>query len=141
MLDSREINALLHESMELLVKTKMYVQTGKSLDMYQESLEEEPIMSETYNYALLTSTVVANKNVLGCELQDEAIILDLKSGVYFGLDSLGARLWELIQEPILVRQVCDMILDEYDVEPEQCERDLCLFFQEMAVNGLVEIRN
>lgn len=108
--------------------------------MYQESIKEE-IVGDTSDCALLNANVVAIKDVLGCELQDEAIILDLKSGVYYGLDSMGTRLWELIQEPILIREVCDVILDEYDVDREECERDLCAFFREMAVNGLVEIRN
>ena len=107
--------------------------------MYQESTKEEIVM-DAFDRALLDSTVVAIKDVLGCELQDEEIILDLKSGVYFGLDSMGTRLWALIQEPILVRDVCEVILDEYEVDREECERDLCAFFREMAVNGLVEIR-
>jgi hypothetical protein len=114
--------------------------TGRVGSMYQVSLKEEELIGETEENMLLSSTVVAVKDVLGCELKDEAIILDLKSGVYYGLDSMGAHLWELIQSPILVREVRDLILEEYDVEREQCERDLCLFFQEMAVNGLVEIR-
>lgn len=109
--------------------------------MYQQMMKEEEMMGEAFDCTLLRSTVVAVKDVLGCELQDEAIILDLKSGVYYGLDSMGARLWQLVQQPIVVSEVCEIILDEYDVDREQCERDLCSFFQEMVVNGLVEIRN
>jgi hypothetical protein len=118
----------------------MIVQTGRIGHMHRDAVKVKDMVSETDNFTLLTSTVVAVKDVLGCELQDEAIILDLKSGVYYGLDPMGARLWELIQEPILVRAVCEVILDEYDVTQEQCESDICSFFEEMAVNGLVEIR-
>ena len=109
--------------------------------MYREFTKEEGIVVYPTDCSLLDSTIVAVKDVLGCELQDEAIILDLKSGVYYGLDSLGARLWELVQEPILVRDVCEVILSEYDVDRDQCERDMCSFFHELIVNGLVEVRN
>jgi hypothetical protein len=98
-------------------------------------------MLEQGDKTLLNATVVAIKDVLGCELLEEVIILNLKSGVYYGLDSLGARIWELIQKPMLVRDVCDVILDEYDVEREKCERDLCIFLQELVVNSLVEVKN
>lgn len=89
----------------------------------------------------LSSIVVAVKEILGCNLRDEAVILDLQSGVYYGLDPVGARIWELIQEPNLLSEVRDTILDEYEVEREQCENDLCAFIDELIVNGLVDIQN
>ena len=87
----------------------------------------------------LDSMVKATGNQVSCDLVGEAVILDLKSGVYYGLDSVAARIWALLQEPIAVGAVRDALLDEYEVEPERCEEDLFTFLEQMKAKQLVEI--
>ncbi len=85
------------------------------------------------------STVVAAKDQVSCELADETVILDLKAGIYYGLNSVGARVWDLIQEPRTVDQIRDAILQEYDIDPASCERDLGALLGELAARELVRI--
>jgi hypothetical protein len=87
------------------------------------------------------STVVATQEQVSCDLAGEAAILNLKSGIYFGLDPVGARIWELIQEPKTVAQVRDALLEEFDVEPERCEKDVLALLQQMSAHDLIELRN
>ncbi|MEI7827551.1 MAG: PqqD family peptide modification chaperone [Euryarchaeota archaeon] len=63
----------------------------------------------------LETTVVATKEQASADLGGETAILNLKNGVYYGLDPVGARIWNLIQEPRTVREVREMLLKEYDV--------------------------
>jgi hypothetical protein len=88
-----------------------------------------------------SSTVVAAKDQVSSDLGGEVAILDLKAGVYYGLDAVGARIWSLIQEPRTVNEIRDILLEEYDVEPERCERDLLVLLRRLADEGLVEVRN
>jgi hypothetical protein len=85
--------------------------------------------------------VVAAKGQLSCDLAGEAVILDLNSGVYFGLNEVGARVWNLVQEPRSVREIRETILREYDVEPGRWEVDLQALLRELAEAGLVEVRD
>lgn len=85
------------------------------------------------------STVVATRESASCDLAGEAAILNLKSGVYYGLNAVGARIWSLIQEPRAVSDIRDTILSEYDVEPDRLRADLLAWLQQMADAGLVEI--
>ncbi len=85
------------------------------------------------------STIVATKEQVSADLAGESVILNLKSGVYYGLDPLGATVWGLIQKPKSLSEVRDAVLQEYEVEPERCERDLMALFQELAEEGLVEV--
>ena len=87
------------------------------------------------------STVVAAKDQVSSDLGGEVAILDLKAGVYYGLDAVGARIWSLIQEPRTVNEIRDILLEEYEVEPERCERDLLVLLRRLADEGLVEVRN
>ena len=85
------------------------------------------------------ATVVASKDQVSCDLAGEAAILNLKNSVYYGLDPVGARIWALVQEPVTVAAVRDVILDEYDVEREQCEHDLLDLLQKLAAQGLIAV--
>ncbi len=87
------------------------------------------------------STVVATKDQVSSDLQGEVAILDLKGGVYYGLDTVGARIWNLIQEPKTVDEIRDALLQEYDVEPERLERDVLALLQSLADEGLVEVED
>ncbi len=83
--------------------------------------------------------VVASKEQASADLGDEAAILNLKSGVYYGLDSVGARIWDLIQTPRTVREVRDTLLNEYDVEAGRCEGDLIALLEELAEHDLIDV--
>jgi hypothetical protein len=72
----------------------------------------------------LSSIVVVAKDQVSGDLAGEAVILSLKSGIYYGLDAAGAGIWNLIQDPIAVSAIRDALLNEYEVEPERCERGL-----------------
>jgi hypothetical protein len=61
--------------------------------------------------------------------------------VYYGLDAVGARIWSLIQEPRTVNEIRDILLEEYEVEPERCERDLLALLQKLADEGLIEVKD
>ena len=87
----------------------------------------------------MNATVCASKEQASADLGDEAAILNLKDGVYYGLDSVGARIWKLIQTPRAVREVRDTILAEYDVESDRCERDLIALLEELAQRQLIEV--
>jgi hypothetical protein len=81
---------------------------------------------------------VAGEQV-SCDLAGEAVILHLKSGEYFGLNEVGARIWNLIQEPKTVGAVLDAVLEEYDVALNQLEPDLLALLEEMANKELIEV--
>ena len=87
------------------------------------------------------SVVVASKDQFSCPLGDDAIILDLKAGLYFSLDNVGALVWQLVQQPKSVRELREAILETFDVEPQVCERDLLALLHDLAGRNLVEIRD
>lgn len=87
----------------------------------------------------LASAVTAVKDQVSCDLAGEAVILNLKSGFYYGLDPVGARIWSLIQKTTAVGAILDQLLEEYDVATDQCERDLLNLLQDMAAKELIHV--
>ena len=83
------------------------------------------------------SVVVAAQQQVSSQLGEETVILQLEDGVYYGLDPVGTRIWTLLQEPHVVRDIRDRILEEYEVEPERCECDLITLLDQLAERSLV----
>jgi len=87
------------------------------------------------------SRVVASPEQVSCDLSGEAAILSLKTSTYFGLNEVGARVWNLIKEPKTVNEIRDTLLEEYEVEPDRCEADLLELLNELAAKELIEIED
>ena len=69
---------------------------------------------------------------------DETVILNLESGMYFGLDGVGKRIWESIEAGNSLTEIVSMIASEYDVEAQQAEGDLLEFVTELVERGLLQ---
>ena len=68
---------------------------------------------------------------------EEIVLLDLDSGTYYGLDEVGARLWELITGTATIGEAIDTMLREYDVAREVLERDVFRLLGELEEKGLI----
>jgi hypothetical protein len=73
------------------------------------------------------------------QLGDSTVILHLDDSVYYGLDPVGTRIWHLLQEPRLVAEIRDRIVEEYDVDAERCERDLLALLRDLADRRLIAV--
>jgi hypothetical protein len=65
------------------------------------------------------------------------VLLQLDTGVYYGLDDVGTRVWQLIVELGDLEAVLEVLLSEYDVERERLEADIERLVGELEVKGLV----
>ncbi len=86
-----------------------------------------------------SAMIVASDDVLAGEFDTEAVILDLRSGVYYGLAGTGARIWQLLKTPISLAALRDALVAEYDVPPPRCEADLRELLDELRRRGLVRV--
>jgi hypothetical protein len=89
----------------------------------------------------VSSSVVAANYQVSSDLGGEVAILHLKAGIYYGLETVGARIWSLIQEPRSVGEIRDILVSEYEVEPDRCESDLIALLRGLADEGLIEVRD
>jgi hypothetical protein len=73
-------------------------------------------------------------------LDDESVLLNLKSGTYFGLDPVGTRRWQLLVEHGTLGRVCAELAHEYAIERDVLERDLLSLGRQLCDRGLMEAR-
>ena len=68
---------------------------------------------------------------------DETVLLDLSSGIYFGLDGVGKRIWESVADGLSLRETAAAIAAEFEVEEAQAQADLIEFATDLVERGLL----
>jgi len=86
---------------------------------------------------MMTQKIEISSEVLTQEVGGETVILDLKSESYFGLDEIGTRIWQLLQEQENIQTIIATMLNEYDVKEEQLEKDIQNLLTQLNKAGIV----
>ena len=85
------------------------------------------------------SRVKLSEDVLFQELQGEGVLLEMTTGVYFGLDRVGTRTWQLLGESGVIADLVSVLIQEYDVSEERCESDVRTLVGELLQHRLLEV--
>jgi hypothetical protein len=80
-------------------------------------------------------------NVLIRFLDQESVLLNLKTERYFGLDSVGTRMWQLVTSAPTIDAAYYQLLDEFDVQPELLRANLSDLLSHLVENGLIETQS
>ena len=87
----------------------------------------------------LQQRLAVNETVVGAELDGEMVLLDTTTGLYFGLDALGARIWRFLAAGADTDTIATALLADYDVEPARLRDDLAAFCDLLVAKGLARI--
>jgi hypothetical protein len=86
----------------------------------------------------VTDILRISKEVIFQELDGEAVLLNMQSGIFFGLNPVAKRMWELLNELGQAERVLTQMLQEYEASEEQLRQDLIDFIEKLKSKGLVE---
>lgn len=81
----------------------------------------------------------ANHSVVGAELGSETVLLNVETGIYYGLDEVGTRIWHLLSAGATEEQICAKLCAEYGIEATRLRSDVSEFLDELASKGIARI--
>ena len=87
----------------------------------------------------LASVVVKKQSLVCTEIDDALVFLDVNSGKYFSVEGVGKSIWEKVQEPASVQEICDSLVAEYDVSFEDCRDSVTGFVDQLLEKGILEL--
>lgn len=70
---------------------------------------------------------------------EEMVLLDFERGIYYGLNPVGARVWEFLAEGKSTDEIVDLLTEEFDVERTDAKNDVEALMDDLAANGLVSV--
>ncbi len=78
-----------------------------------------------------------NNKAISGRLHDELVMMDVEQGKYFSLNPVATRVWDLLEKPLSVDDICAVLVDEYEIEAEQCRKEVGQLLEDMVRLGLV----
>lgn len=106
--------------------------------MYENAADKEKTMTTERNIQPDTK-IVRDSEIIFSEMDGETVMMSIENGEYYGIDPVGSRIWELIETPVKVSGLCEILGAEYKVTPEQCSKDVMSFLNDMLEKGIVKI--
>lgn len=85
------------------------------------------------------NTIKRGEDLVQAEVEGEIVMMSISKGHYFGLDDIGSRIWQLIEEPQPVEELCKALRREYDVEAKTCEEDVLYLLNKMHEKELIQL--
>jgi hypothetical protein len=86
----------------------------------------------------MSTVVKRSEQQVSCNLNDEVALLHLDTAMYFGLQGVGAQIWESLEEPRSVADICNDITKNFDVTSATCHDDVVRFLAGLRDAGLIE---
>ncbi|MEH6699379.1 MAG: PqqD family protein [Brevundimonas sp.] len=84
-----------------------------------------------------TTVLTRNAALIGADVADEAILLDVDSGYFFQLNRTGSRIWAFVEQPRTMGALCDHMAASYKVDAEHCRRDVTEFVVDLIERGVL----
>ncbi len=89
----------------------------------------------------LSEIWVRSEGLITASMDGETLMLDAETGVYYGLDPVGARIWEYLASPVTIPDLVRRLEEHYEVETERCIRDVGNLIEQLSVRKLVRMIN
>jgi hypothetical protein len=80
-------------------------------------------------------------NLVASEIDGEMVILNIESGHFFQLNQIGSRIWEALEVPSTMGELCRAMHDRFEVDEQTCRRDVVEFVGLLSQNGLVTVKS
>lgn len=87
----------------------------------------------------IDNVVVQNRDIDVSDLNNEKVMMNIDKGQYFSLNSLGSRIWELIDSPKKIRDIVHDLLEEYEVSEEDCVESVTEFLNTLHHVELINV--
>lgn len=80
-----------------------------------------------------------SSGVLFNQVDDDLVMMDVEKGSYFGVNAVGAAIWNMIAEPIRIQDVIRQLLEQYDVTEEVCRQETLAFLEQAHEKGFIQL--
>lgn len=79
----------------------------------------------------LETRIAARVEVLAAEAGGEVVVMDPQTGSYFTFEGVGSDIWRRLSAPVVVQDLCDGLLRDYDAPAEEIRDATLAFLREM----------
>jgi hypothetical protein len=88
----------------------------------------------------MTKTIyLRNNETISGRLHDELVMMDIQKGKYFSLNQVATEIWDMLEQPLSLEEICTSLTNSYEIDPVQCRKEVETHLSEMQKLGLIVI--
>ncbi len=87
--------------------------------------------------AELNECLRQNPDLVTADMDGEKVMMSVVNGQYFGINAVGARVWDLLEPQRSIGEICRQITEEFEVDAAQCRSDVLTFLAELRAHDIV----
>jgi hypothetical protein len=81
---------------------------------------------------------IRNNETISGRLHDEVVMMDINKGKYFAMNPVATHIWDLLEEPASIEELCAKLVQEYDIDEATCTKEVSHFIKEMTSLSLIK---
>jgi len=85
----------------------------------------------------INSKIVRNNKIISSDMDGETVMMSIENGEYYGINPIGSRIWELLEHPVTLSEICELLLKKYDVDANQCQTEVLKFANHLFEKKLI----
>lgn len=83
--------------------------------------------------------VSRKKGIDDTNIDDEKVMMDMDKGEYYVLNEVASKIWDMIDKPLSIKDIVDVLLEEYDVDRKVCNESVIQFLVRLNNVGLINL--
>jgi len=87
----------------------------------------------------LKDIVCKPESIISTDLDEGIVMMDIEKGQYYSLNTVGSSIWKRIEDPIVVADICDQLMTEFEVSKQQCQEEVLTYLARLLELGIVKI--
>lgn len=89
----------------------------------------------------INDAFIRRQDIVTSEMDRDLVMLSIDNGKYYGMNDVGRHVWYLLKEQTRVGDICRRLRTEFEVDPNQCEKEVIIFLQNLLEENLVSRRD
>jgi hypothetical protein len=95
-------------------------------------------MLKTFELAV-TDLIHQSPGHIVSDMGGEKVMMSIEQGNYYNLGEIGGIIWDRIENPITLNDLINRLTSEYDIEKEECEKQVVTFLATLKKENLIQI--
>lgn len=86
-----------------------------------------------------SSIVVRTNNIVSSQLDNEIVMMSIENNEYYGLNKTASEIWQIIEKPVLIKDICTRLINKFDVSYDDCYEAIIQHIELLMTKKLVEV--
>ncbi len=88
----------------------------------------------------IQSEISRADDLIASQMEDEIVMMSITNGKYYGMNNVGSAIWNLLEQPSKVSDICSKLVEEYEIDEPTCEKEVLAYLEQLLDQQLIVVK-